>query len=115
MPLRRPESSPLLTALIALVAGLLGGVGGRKIGLLQMRSELADLEDLVQQQGRRISRREGEHGAERKRSRRDAEEEINQELTEAVARGLGRQQRAPATLDEVNAAARAAFPSPSGT
>lgn len=107
MPLRHPESMPFLTVLLALGAGLLGGLGGRKLAALQLRAELDELADLYEQQSRRIARREGQEGQSRKRSRRDLEAEIEQELHDRVAQTLQRPQRSAATtLEEVNALAR---------
>jgi hypothetical protein len=82
------------TAAVALVAGLVGGVGGRRFANRVLSQDLGDLADQVEQLDRRLSRREGRDGAETKRRAKDDLEDRVAALAEQERSG----QRGPQPL-----------------
>ncbi len=87
MTLKRTVSNPWLMAGLCLLAGLLGGAGGRRIALLALGAQIDELYDAIEALKLRMARREGIAGAEAKRVRSTTEREVVDELEAAVASG----------------------------
>jgi hypothetical protein len=87
MPRTARLSDLFTTAAVGLVAGLVGGLGGRRFAHRVFLQDLGDLADQVEQLDRRLSRREGRAGAEAKRGARDD--------LEARVAALAEQERQP--------------------
>jgi hypothetical protein len=110
MPRTARLSDLFTTAAVALLAGLVGGLGGRRFAARALAQDLADLGDEVHQLGRRVSRREGWDGAERKRRAHDDLEDRVAALDEQERQPQVRPQ--PLTREQLTAAGFAIFGNP---
>jgi hypothetical protein len=79
----------LIVALVATACGLLGGYGGRCAATLQLRRRVADHDDELEALDRRVKRREGQAGAEKRDLQKSVEEAAAIELARLTMKNGG--------------------------